>query len=409
MNQTVFTLVRFDNRNGTISWRLSGWLHGIRIRRNFRSREEAAAEKASLELRALHATSGLRTVATALTDDQLREAEANFRRISEKKRTLSFYVDYALSSYREPEEQKGLAEGIADYVAAKQHEFQQGYICSPQFKRIDWELKRLEKAFPGKRICEIAAPQLIAYLETKRDSLKTYNNRRGVLSTFFKYAFHRNWIVENPILRVPSHRLRKARGMAKTFSAAQTRELMSYFETFEGGRWIPYFALCLFAGIRPGVPDGEITKITPDAVRLDTGFIHITSETSKVREPRKITIQPNLAAWLRAYPLTKYPVIVADFKKRREKFKDRFQLTHDVMRHTFISMFVAKYRSIGEAALQAGNSENIIRKHYLDLKSQEEAEEFFNIMPKRAVKRAAEKRSLVPVAALEVPPMRKAG
>ena len=53
------------------------------------------------------------------------------------------------------------------------------------------------------------------------------------------------------------------------------------------------------------------------------------------------------------------------------------------MRHTFISMFVAKFRSMGEAALQAGNSESIIRKHYLDLKSKQEAEEFFTICPRR--------------------------
>jgi hypothetical protein len=33
------------------------------------------------------------------------------------------------------------------------------------------------------------------------------------------------------------------------------------------------------------------------------------------------------------------------------------------------AMFVAKYRSMGEAAWQAGNSESIIRKHHLDLKS----------------------------------------
>ena len=39
-------------------------------------------------------------------------------------------------------------------------------------------------------------------------------------------------------------------------------------------------------------------------------------------------------------------------------------------------MFVAKFRSLGEAALQAGNSESIIRRHYLDLKSTEEAEHF---------------------------------
>jgi hypothetical protein len=59
----------------------------------------------------------------------------------------------------------------------------------------------------------------------------------------------------------------------------------------------------------------------------------------------------------------------------------KFGLTHDVLRHTFISMFVAKFRSIGEAALQGGNSEGIVRKHYLDLKSEGEAERFFSIAP----------------------------
>ena len=39
---------------------------------------------------------------------------------------------------------------------------------------------------------------------------------------------------------------------------------------------------------------------------------------------------------------------------------------------------------MGEAALQAGNSESIIRKHYLDLKSPAEAEAFFGIFPARS-------------------------
>jgi hypothetical protein len=77
----------------------------------------------------------------------------------------------------------------------------------------------------------------------------------------------------------------------------------------------------------------------------------------------------------------------------REKAAEKVPLSHDVMRHTFISMFVAKFRSVGEAALQAGNSESIIRKHYLDLKSTAEAEQFFSILPKR---RAA--REPIPVA-----------
>ena len=67
--------------------------------------------------------------------------------------------------------------------------------------------------------------------------------------------------------------------------------------------------------------------------------------------------------------------LIADLRKK-------FKLGHDVMRHTFISMTVGAFRSVGDASLQAGNSEAIIRKHYLDLKSTEEADAFGRIVPK---------------------------
>jgi hypothetical protein len=108
-----------------------------------------------------------------------------------------------------------------------------------------------------------------------------------------------------------------------------------------------------------------------------------------VREPRNVTIQPNLAAWLRAYPFKEFPIIPANLQHAREKVVEKFNLTHDVMRHSYISMFVAKFRSIGEAALQAGNSESIIRKHYLDLKSPAEAEQFFGILPQGGISTVA--------------------
>ncbi len=250
-------------------------------------------------------------------------------------------------------------------------------------QRIRWDLKLLAEAFPRKAVAEITPTALTEFLEKDRPGMKTHNNRRGILSTFFKFSFQRGWIVESPIPKVPHYRIRKKRGCAQTFTAERAAKLMEFLETYDGGKWVPYFALCLFAGIRPGVPHGEITKLMPEAVDDKVGVINISAEVSKVREPRKITIQPNLAAWLRAYPLNKFPIIVGNFKKRRDRFAKEFGLTHDVLRHTFISMFVAKFRSMGEAALQAGNSESIIRKHYLDLKSPAEAEQFFGIMPKR--------------------------
>lgn len=58
---------------------------------------------------------------------------------------------------------------------------------------------------------------------------------------------------------------------------------------------------------------GEIKKLQAESVRLDTGVIHIEPEVSKVRMKRRVTIQPNLMAWLRAYPLKRLPIHPAEF------------------------------------------------------------------------------------------------
>ena len=71
-----FDVTRFENRNGVISWRISGWLHGLRIRKSFKSREEAGAEWAAREAKAARAAGNVRGTSTFLTDDQLRAAEA---------------------------------------------------------------------------------------------------------------------------------------------------------------------------------------------------------------------------------------------------------------------------------------------------------------------------------------------
>ena len=42
---------------------------------------------------------------------------------------------------------------------------------------------------------------------------------------------------------------------------------------------------------------------------------------------------------------------------------------------------MALHRSVGDAALQAGNSEAIVKRHYLNTHTQEEGGEFFRIIP----------------------------
>jgi len=60
-------LSRYKNRNGTISWKVSGWLAGVRIRKNFKTREEAAAENPVLQVRFSQLDAGIRSTAKFLT------------------------------------------------------------------------------------------------------------------------------------------------------------------------------------------------------------------------------------------------------------------------------------------------------------------------------------------------------
>jgi integrase len=381
--ENQFSVSRFKNRNGVFSFRVDGRLHGVRIRRNFKTQEEAAAEKAALELNAIQTMSGLQSATTFLAPDQLREAEAMFRRLAGRPQPLTFYIDYALANYREPVTQKLLTEAITEYLATKDHEREQDLISEPHLTRMKWDLDRLKKHFPGATVAELTGARLVGYFEARRAAIKTYNNRRGIVSTFLKFALQRDWITDNPLAKIPPRRIRRRRGGAVTFTAQQAKDLMAFIEQHHPSA-VPFFALCPFAGIRPCLRTGEILRLKPEHVKTAEGVIRIDGEVSKVREPRMVTIQPNLGAWLKAYPLEKFPIIPANLQHIREKVAVEFPLTHDVMRHTFISMFVAKFRSIGEAAIQAGNSEGIIRRHYLDLKSPEEAKQFFGILPGHA-------------------------
>lgn len=378
-----FVITPFTNPSGEIVFRVTGWLDGKRIRKNLPTRAEADAERQVLEVQHAQGETGIRTAITRLTEDQLHDAEAVFRRLDGRPHSLSFYVEFALANYREPVTQKLLSEAVVEFLVIKDHELEQDLLSEPYLTRVKRDLKRLQKHFPDATVADVTGTKLIEYLEARNAVHKTFNNRRGVVSAFLKFALQREWIAENPLVKIPPRRTRRRRGGAVTFTAEQAKALMAFVEAHYPAA-VPFFALCLFAGIRPCLRTGEILRLQPSHVKTETNVIRIDGEVSKVREPRNVTIQPNLAAWLRAYPLKKFPIIPANLQHIREKVAQKFPLSHDVMRHTFISMFVAKFRSIGEAALQAGNSESIIRKHYLELKMPDEAEQFFGILPKKA-------------------------
>ena len=293
----------FINPSGSKAWHLSGTLNGKQVRKNFKSRNDAVAERQQLSIRYLNEQSEGQTVWTTLTHGQNKEAIAaiNLLKQAKSNKSLTFAVNYFLGHYKEVAETKTIEEAVREYCDRKSKEME---------RAIAYEMKKLKRKFAGRIVNEIQPEELNTYLEALHGrskamlSLKTWNNRRGHLSTFFKYCMSKKYVEENPILEVPQYKIRQRRGSAEILSANEAADLMEWLEPYRGkqnkdGTWwgepgckVPYFALALFAGIRPDWEHGEMSKLKPKHIHRDTGVILIEPDVSKVNDKRSIKCSP---------------------------------------------------------------------------------------------------------------------
>ena len=370
------------------TFRLTGWLDGQRIRKQFLSRDEALGEKQALEIRAANLNGDIRARNTRLTIEQLAEAEAAYSRLGG--RSLSQAVEWYLDTYRPPVTVTPLA--VAETAFLEERTLHVRPLTLRDYRLTLQELR----AFSGaKAVHEVQTRGLLDFLTSRKVGKKRWNNLRGDLHAFFEFcrAMPRQWTRENPVTAIPKFRI--SRGVPQIVSAKHIGEVFAFLEKYTGetgrqpaGFLVPYFALATFAGLRPSVDDGEIVKIgqlgdPARVVDLDLGVIRITPEIAKTNHVRRIKIRPNLAEWLARYPLRRFPINVPHMRVYIANARRACGLAgkDDILRHTFISMHVGKFRSLGEAALEAGNSESIIRKHYLEMVSEAEAESFWSIRP----------------------------
>lgn len=176
-----FVISEFTNPSGEIVFRVTGWLDGKRIRKNFPPRVEASAERQALEIQPVQAETGIRTASTFLNDDQLREAEATFRRLADAPKSLSFYLDFALANYRAPDREQSLADAVTTYLAFKQCEHDQKLLSISQLDHIRRHLDVLKKRFLAVLVSQLTTQQLTAHCQRGNACPKTINNRRGIL------------------------------------------------------------------------------------------------------------------------------------------------------------------------------------------------------------------------------------
>ena len=428
-----FVLVADTRPSGEAYWIVRGTIGGKQLRPEFSDRTEALAFLEQKNSERHGHTADHAPVVTRLSPAAVRDAEVAFAQmghdfpnlklhdlveyyrglaatfnLEEAKRigpaikrlktkypeaNVAVAIDWLVANYRPPKNALTLKIALEHYLADSARRHDTGSLSKPQFDRIGFAMAQLERHFGSEEpLANLTTARLQEFLkETTRAkdgssnySNKTWVNRRGYLTAFAEYCRQEGWLDDNPASGIRNF---KKKDMPKPtpaiLSVEQATKLMAGLETYEDGRLVPFYALCLFAGIRPDWDNGEISKLKPEHFDLAHRQLTLPSEITKTHRTRVVVIQPNLLKWLRAYPIERAPITFTGFETLHLDTRRKHKLGHDVLRHTYCSMLVGKYRSVADTALQAGNSESVMWSSYLNLVKQPVANKFWQIVPKR--------------------------
>ena len=204
-------------------------------------------------------------------------------------------------------------------------------------------------------------------------------NFRTVLHTLFQHAAVRSYCFDNPVETVERVKVPNG-GKIEIFTPLEITKLLASAPA----DFLPCIALGAFAGLRAA----EVERLEWRDIDLAGGFIHISSDNAKTRSRRLVPILPNLSHWLTPYAKQSgliwkstandlQDARAATVKASGVKWKD------NGCRHSFISYRLAEIQNAAQVALEAGNSPNVVFKHYRELVKPSAAKAWFAIAPEQ--------------------------
>jgi integrase len=200
-------------------------------------------------------------------------------------------------------------------------------------------------------------------------------NYRTALVGFFNFAVKRGYTQSNPAEGVERPILDET--TPEILTVKECRDLLAAAEEFEP-RMVPYFAICLFAGLRPT----EAAGLDWRYINLVTKTITVRPEVAKKRRQRLVDISDNLLAWLTPHGRDSGGVVFS--RKGFEKARREAGVTwaNDILRHSYGSYHLAKHQDAAKTALQMGHIRtDILYNHYRELVNREDANAYWSIKP----------------------------
>lgn len=234
--------------------------------------------------------------------------------------------------------------------------------------------------------------------ETKGWSAKTYNEVTGILSSIWKDAVRLQVVERNPIEGIKRRKVQRKE--VAVYAVEQVKALLDCAWKHDR-EMVPYFAIAVFAGLRPDV-HSEITKLTWEDVDFETKQIRVgKSFDNKTATRRYVPMEDALLAWLAPWKGASGPVVPSNLVKRRRYLtRGKYQSppktptsewkelvpngeeARDITRHTYGSYLEGKYRDRNMVMANMGHLDTTTyEQHYRNARSPQEAEAFWNLRP----------------------------
>lgn len=218
------------------------------------------------------------------------------------------------------------------------------------------------------------------------DSIKlgarSFNNFLRTLKTFCRFAQERGWLSKEADLLGSVKRRKDKSEPVEILTPQEMAALLSHSTP----EIAPCVALAAFAGLR----SEEILRLEWADVTRRPGFIEVAAHKAKTAARRLVPVTENLAHWLtpsRPGDGLVWPDTKAMFFKIRLSVAAQAGITWkpNILRHSFISYRLAEIQDVNRVALEAGNSPQMIFRHYRELATPEQAATWFAIAPQTAL------------------------
>jgi integrase len=294
------------------------------------------------------------------------------RKLAESDSLTSMATDYR-KFFKPLTRRMSVPELVAELIVAREQDGASKTYVS-QLKTI---LNRFAETFPGE-ILGVSSSDIDAWLRGFEVSVSSRNSMLVCVKVLFSYARSQNCLPAEQM--TAPEQLKKVKIKNDDDVSVFTPKQMEKILHVAPPHLIPILAIGAFAGIRMA----ELNRLSWSAFDLDRGFIELRADQAKTASRRLVPITDNLRAWIE--PLPRKGKVVRTTLLHREVTALARALKlgwpRNVLRHSFISYRIATVKSADQVALEAGNSPSVIFKNYRELATEEQANEWFGILPK---------------------------